>query len=93
MIITNKYFHGDAVEVWFLFPRGASFPCGQRSYPSNPLCFCFFLTLSVFSLFSAREVGAGLVWMLQAVGSRPLGFPRDWAEDQRLQVSLLTPPA
>jgi len=54
----------------------------------NPLCF-----LSVFSLFSAREVGAGLVWMLQAVGSRPLGFPRDWAEDQRLQVSFLTPPA
>lgn len=81
------------LKCGFFFPEELRSPVARGPIHLTLSVFVFFLTLSVFSLFSAREVGAGLVWMLQAVGSRPLGFPRDWAEDQRLQVSLLTPPA
>ena len=81
------------LKCGFFFPEELRSPVARGPIHLTLSVFVFFLTLSVFSLFSAREVGAGLVWMLQAVGSRPLGFPRDWAADPRLQVSLLTPPA
>lgn len=81
------------LKCGFFFPEELRSPVARGPIHLTLSVFFFFLALSVFSLFSAREVGAGLVWMLQAVGSRPLGFPQDWAEDQRLQVSFLTPPA